>query len=136
MIKPLDVTASDRTAAAAPEADASFTMRDFSFTMPPTLPAGKNTYEVVNEGPQPHELVVVKLAADTTTEDVRTWYRAPGMPPPFEAVGGINGLAEGRAGFTTVDLGPGAYAAICVIPDQASGVPHIELGMIEDFAVQ
>jgi hypothetical protein len=136
MIKPLEVRASDRSAAAAPEADGTFTMRDFSFDMPTTLPTGKSTYQVVNEGPQPHEFVVVKVAAGKTSEDVRTWYRTPDAPPPFEAVGGINGLADGRAGFTTVDLGPGAYAAICVIPDQASGVPHIELGMIQDFSVQ
>jgi hypothetical protein len=85
---------------------------------------------------QPHELVVVKLAEGKTVDDVKAWYRAPSGPPPFEAVGGINGLSTGGTGFMTLDLQPGAYAAICVIPEPASGVAHLHLGMVKAFTVQ
>ena len=135
MLKRLEVTAADRSAAAPPAARGTFTLRDFSFEVPATLRAGRAAYKVENAGPQAHELVVVKLTGDAAVESVGAWYKAPAGPPPFEAVGGINGLGPGRAGYATLDLQPGRYAAICVIPDAASGVPHLHLGMVKGFTV-
>jgi hypothetical protein len=136
MIKPVEVTASDPSTAQPPASQGRFTMRDFSFEMPDRLAAGRKTYEVTNIGPQPHELVVVKLADGKAVDDVLAWYRAPSGPPPFEAVGGINGLSNGGIGYMTLDLQPGAYAAVCVIPEQASGVAHLHLGMVKAFGVE
>ena len=93
------------------------------------------TYKVVNDGPQPHELNILKLAPGATVDDMRAWEANPSTPPPFEAVGGMNGLSRGVDGFMTVDLQPGAYVAICHIPDPGSGVPHSHLGMIRAFSV-
>jgi hypothetical protein len=135
MLKRLEVSAAERSTAAPPPARGTFIMRDFSFEMPDTMPAGPATYEVVNAGPQPHELVVVKLAEGKTVADVQEWFRAAAPPPPFEAVGGINSLGNGQSGYMTLDLGPGRYAAICVVPEQASGVPHLHLGMVKAFTV-
>jgi hypothetical protein len=136
MIKPVQVTAADPSGATPPAIQGTFTLRDFSFEMPESLPAGRTTYEVANAGPQPHELVVVKLAEGKKVDDVMAWYRAPSGPPPFEAVGGINGLSMGVAGYMTLDLQPGSYAAICVIPDPASGMAHLHLGMVKAFTVR
>ena len=36
----------------------------------------------------------------------------------------------------TLDLQPGAYAAVCLVPDPASGQAHLHLGMVKAFAVQ
>jgi hypothetical protein len=136
MIKPIDVAAADPSAAGPPAAQGRFTMRDFSFEMPDRLAAGRASYEVANAGPQPHELVVVKLGDGKTVADVLAWYRTPSGPPPFEAVGGINGLSAGQTGYMTLDLQSGSYAAICLVPDPASGQPHLHLGMAKAFAVQ
>jgi hypothetical protein len=136
MLKPIEVTATDPSTTGPPAARGRFTMRDFSFEMPDRLAAGRASYEVANAGPQPHELVVVKLGEGKTVADVMTWYQAPTGPPPFEAVGGINGLSAGQAGYMTLDLQPGAYAAICLVPDPASGQPHLHLGMARAFAVE
>lgn len=136
MIKPIEVTTTDPSAAGPPASQGRFTMRDFSFEMPERLAAGRASYEVANAGPQPHELVVVKLGDGKSVADVMTWYRTPSGPPPFEAVGGINGLSAGQAGFMTLDLQPGAYAAVCLVPDPASGQAHLHLGMVKAFAVQ
>lgn len=136
MLKPIEVTATDPSTAGPPATQGRFTMRDFSFEMPDRLAAGRASYEVANAGPQPHELVVVKLAEGKTVADVMTWYRAPSGPPPFEAVGGINGLSAGVTGYMSLDLQPGAYAAICLVPDPASGQAHLHLGMAKAFAVQ
>jgi hypothetical protein len=108
-------------------------MRDFSFDMPEQVPAGTVTYKVVNDGPQAHELNILRLAPGATVADVAAWQANPTTPPPFEAVGGMNGLSRGVEGFMTVDLQAGEYVAICHIPDPGSGVPHSHLGMIRAF---
>ena len=87
-------------------------------------------------GPQPHELNLLKLAPGKTAQDVLAWENAPSGPPPFEAVGGINGLSPNAAGYMTLDLQPGSYVAICHIPDPASGLTHAHLGMLKAFTVR
>ena len=136
MIQPLEVTAPPTAAAPAPAAQGTFSMKDFTFTMPETLPAGKATYRVVNEGPQPHELNVVRLAPEKNGTDVLTFLKNPAGPPPFEPVGGMNGLDNRREGLMTLEISPGDYAAICMIPYPATGVSHVHLGMIKLFSVR
>ena len=43
---------------------------------------------------------------------------------------------KGGAGFVSFDLPAGDYAAICQIPDPASGKPHLALGMAKGFTVK
>jgi uncharacterized cupredoxin-like copper-binding protein len=136
MLQPLQVTAPSTTAAAAPAVAGTFTMKDFTFVMPESLPAGKTTYRVVNEGPQVHELNIIRLAPGKTLEAARQFFLAPAGPPPFEAVGGINAFDKSGAGYMTLELTPGEYAAICNVPDPVSGRPHLHLGMIKAFSVK
>lgn len=136
MLKHLLVSPIDVPATTLPDAQDTFTMQDFSFDMPSSLPGGHATYQVVNHGQQPHELNVLKLAPGTTEADVLAWDSAPSGPPPFTFVGGINGLSSGAAGYVALDLEPGTYVAICHIPDPSSGVAHLHLGMIKQFAVE
>jgi uncharacterized cupredoxin-like copper-binding protein len=135
MLKPLVVNAGN-TGQAAPEVQGTFTARDFAFDMPETLPAGKATFKVVNNGPQFHELNILKIAPGKAAEDVLIWAQNPTGAPPFQAVGGMNGLGPDGVGYMTVDLQPGTYLAICNIPDPASGHSHAELGMIRKFTVK
>ncbi|MBV9169831.1 MAG: hypothetical protein JOZ81_07085 [Chloroflexi bacterium] len=135
MLKPIEVTPSSEPAAAQPQAKSTFTMRDFSFDMPSTLKAGKATYKVVNQGPQMHELNILKLAPGKTAADALAWEEAPAGPPPFEAAGGMNAFSTSGSGYMTLDLQPGNYLAICNVPDPASGAAHSHLGMIKNFTV-
>jgi uncharacterized cupredoxin-like copper-binding protein len=135
MLKPFTVASAPADASAAPQVNGTLTLRDFTFDIPDTIPAGKVTYKVVNQGPQPHELNILKLAPGKTTQDVLAWMADPSTPPPFEAVGGMNGLGAAVDGYMTVDLQPGSYVAICNIPDPGSGWPHSRLGMIRTFTV-
>ena len=75
-------------------------------------------------------------AAGATAQDALAFYKAPVGAPPIESIGGINGLGEGKSGFMSLDLQPGAYAAVCLIPDPSSGVAHIHLGMFKAFSVK
>ena len=138
MVKPFQVTAPPAAAAPAPTARETITMRDFTYEMPDTLPAGRNTYRTVSAGPtQPHEIQFARLQPGRTAQDAaQFWSAPPAGPPPYFTVGGMQGLDPNGVGWVTVDLQPGDYAAICVIPDPASGRRHIELGMFKAFSVR
>jgi uncharacterized cupredoxin-like copper-binding protein len=134
MLKPLHVTPS-ATAAAPPQTDGTITLKDFSFDMPDSVVARRTVWKVTNQGPQAHEVAIAKLGPATSIDEVRAFFDGADGPPPFELVGGINGLDAGKSGFMTLDLEPGRYAAICMIPDPASQQPHLHLGMARLFNV-
>lgn len=137
MIKSLMVRAASGTQAQEPMADLTVTMKDFLFDLPEILPAGPRTIKVVNNGPESHELNLLRLAEGKTIEDVNQYLAAPDGPPPFIPVGGINGLGAGLSGYIEFDFQPGTYIAICNIPSpHAEGHPHFTLGMIKQFTVQ
>jgi hypothetical protein len=100
------------------------------------LPAGRSTLRVVNDGQQFHEIAVMRLAPGKTLDDAKGFFSAPAGPPPFEPLGGMQGLDPGGSGYMTLDLQPGQYVAVCHIPDRASGKSHLSLGMIAGFTVQ
>jgi hypothetical protein len=133
MLKPLTVKPTRAQDATAPEVSGTMTLRDFSFEIPDAVPGGTVTYWVVDVGPQPHVLNIVKIAPGASASDVIAWRPGQGSPPPFEAVDGMNGLSHGLDAYMTIDLQPGEYVAICNIPDHASGVAHSQLGMIQPF---
>jgi hypothetical protein len=135
MLRPMRVAAAKMTIA-APETRGAVSMVDFGYTMPKTLPAGRSTLRVVNDGRQFHEVSVLRLAPGKTLDDAKGFFNAPAGPPPFEPIGGMQGLDPGGSGYMTLDLQPGQYVAVCHIPDLASGKSHLDLGMIAGFTVQ
>lgn len=136
MVSMTRVVASNTRPASSPKADLTITLQDFSFTMPEQLKAGPQVWQVVNKGPQPHEIALIKLADGKTMDDVMAWMHDPAGPPPYEDAGGMQGLTAGSTGYFHVDLKPGAYVALCHIPDPGSGKAHEELGMVKPFVVQ
>ena len=112
MIHPLKVTAATGPAAAEPTADATVSLADYSFTTQGSLTAGKHTIKVVNKGPQPHEVELVRLAPGKTMKDANEFMdkayagKADG-PPPFDALGGIASEVPGMSEYFTADLTPG-----------------------------
>jgi len=136
MLTSLIVTPAEGTAA-APQADLVIRLKDFIFDMPNKLPAGPLTIQVINDGPEPHELNILKLEEGKTLNDVIQFLNGAGGPPPFAPVGGMNGLDQGLTGYAEINLAPGKYIAICNIPSpQHQGHPHFSLGMIREFTVE
>jgi hypothetical protein len=117
------------------QADAEVTLRDFGFTMPAAIDGGA-TLKVTNAGPQVHELGIVKPAEGTTVRDVLDHFHEPQGPPPFAPAGGVQALDPRASGLLHLDLAPGNYIAICLIPDPGSGRPHADLGMIQELAIE
>jgi plastocyanin len=134
MVKPIEVVASS-VASEAPKADLVIDMHDFAFTIPGELSAGMQTWEVVNHGEQPHELMLGKIKEGKTLEDVMTYLQTGQFGPdmPLELMGGAQGMSTGYSTFITYDLEPGNYVALCFIPDPKTGLPHLALGMISHF---
>lgn len=125
---------------ALPEGEMELTLQDFAFVGVDTLTAGQHTLTVTNDGPQPHEATIVKLADGVTVDALRGMFTAteppPDGPPPFTSAGGIAGIAADMTATLDVDLEAGEYAWICFIPDPATGKAHAALGMIGGLTVQ
>jgi hypothetical protein len=144
MIQPLAVTAGGGVAQAgtamedAPTPDVHLVLKDYGFKFSKPLHAGKNVIHVMNEGPQEHEAVFVKLAPGKHIADVNAWVTKEGMkgPPPGAPIDGMASLAKGRTGIFTVNLAPGNYGLICFAPDAKDGKEHSLHGMTSEFTVK
>jgi hypothetical protein len=122
-------------ATAAPEADVTMTLANYSFNLSTPLTAGKHLIKVENAADQPHEVLIVKLAEGKTLEDFGKWAADFKGPPPGEAVGGAAPFTKGRSIYVPVDLTPGNYVLICFVPDATDGKPHVDHGMVTQLTV-
>jgi uncharacterized cupredoxin-like copper-binding protein len=91
-----------------------------------TVPAGKVTFVVTNEGQVGHEMVVVKTDAKAAELPF-----ADGEASEEGAVDEIpeDGLEVGATGRLTLDLQPGHYVLLCNLPG------HYKGGMYADLTV-
>jgi hypothetical protein len=137
MVSMLTVKGSGPSTAAEPKADVTINAADFHYTMPAEVKAGKQVWKFTNDGPQPHEIVIMKLDEGKTPDDVFAFFAKPEGKPPFVDLGGMQGVSKGAApAFINLDLQAGNYIAICNIPDSQTGKSHAELGMVMPFTVK
>jgi hypothetical protein len=135
MVRPLTVTAGGGPTI-EPVADATISLVDYAFTIDGKLNAGAHVIKVVNNGPQAHEVEMVKLAPGKTAKDMLAWIAKPDGPPPGNAIGGIAGAVPGSPNYFKADLTPGKYALLCFLPDSKDGKPHFAHGMIRELEVK
>lgn len=113
MVKPFMVTEAVQTRIAEPKPDVVITARDFQFMLSKPITAGSHTIQVVNEGAQAHEVVLVKLAPAAKAKDfIAAFEPGAGGPPPGRPLGGIVGIERGARGLFTAQFDPGQYALI------------------------
>jgi uncharacterized cupredoxin-like copper-binding protein len=137
MIRPFTVAEGTSQASnALPPSDVTVKLKDYDFQSSPPLTAGKHTILVENVGPQPHELVLLKMAPGKKVEDFAHWAET-GLkgPPPAEPLGGVVVLEKGGRGTFEVDLTPGEYGLICFVPDSKDGKLHLAHGMMKTITV-
>src|SRR5439155_16126532 len=61
MVRGLKVTAGAGATAPEPTSDAVVSLSDYAFNVQGSLNSGKHTIKIVNKGPQPHELELLRL---------------------------------------------------------------------------
>jgi hypothetical protein len=132
-----------------PASDLTVSMMDFAYTIPAQITPGRHVWKVVNSGPAPHEMEIVRLAPGVTQEQAvsalmaRAMQASPGASPvaagseapPFMASGGMGTLAPGATGWLVTDLPAGDYVAYCQVPDPATHKLHFMEGMLAGFTV-
>jgi uncharacterized cupredoxin-like copper-binding protein len=128
------------SAGTPPEADATIRLGDHSIGLPRRMPR-RGTVEVVNRGKLPHEVSFYRLpsggsrGAAAVRRYVDSLDRKPLHPSvPFPAAGGVAAIAPGTSVRVKLDLEPGEYVAICLLPEPGKG-SHAELGMVARFRV-
>jgi len=142
MMLPLTVTASSGvtqaggTFAPTPVPDVHLVLKDYGFAFSKPITAGKHTIHIMNEGPQDHEAILMKLAPGKTLADFNTW-GSTGMkgPPPAMPIAGIAAMAKGRTAIVSDDFTPGNYAITCYVSAPDKKV-HAEHGMNLEFTVK
>jgi hypothetical protein len=130
-----------------PEATLTVTEIDFAFGgFDKPIPAGKQTWKVVNSGVQPHMLVLSGVPAGTTLAQVLQAASRPdnATPAPGELSeqdltpvnpAGVILQSPGTTVWPMLDLPAGRYAALCFVPDPRNGEPHAMEGMVAVFDV-
>lgn len=135
LFQPFEITTAG-TDRAAPTADRTITLQDFSFNLSDDIQAGEQMWQIVNKGPQVHEMALIRLNAGTTAEDIANFATTFEGAPPYADMGGMMALSVDHTGWVKADLQPGEYAFICLVPDSNSGAPHATLGMVHTFTVR
>jgi hypothetical protein len=140
-----------------PLADIEAKMYEMAFDLPSVVPAGRQLWQVANAGTALHELAVLPVPTDATAAQVEAalmaalqaeaageHFEGQAAPPELGAswttwrlhlLHGVGVTSPGRSVWTTFDLRPGTYAAVCFVPDPVSGTPHLMMGMTELFTV-
>ncbi|HEU5433983.1 MAG TPA: hypothetical protein VFU81_20100 [Thermomicrobiales bacterium] len=141
----LTATGGTPTAQTEPTASVTVTEMEFSFLgLDGPVPAGPQVWKVVNNGKQPHMLVLGKVPAGTTLDQIMAVVALPGNATPapgmlqesdFQPVGGVLLQSTGTTVWPALDLAPGRYVALCFVTDPATGAPHAMEGMVTLFDV-
>jgi hypothetical protein len=122
-----------------------------------TIRPGRYLWEIANSGAMLHEFAILPVPAGASQADVETaamamleaemtgdigvararlddlgtaWAGWNG-----EAIAGVGVLSPGRTAYAQIALEEGTYGIVCYVPDPASGMPHLMLGMSDVFTV-
>lgn len=135
MSRELRVIGPPKPDAEEPEADIVAKLVDYDFELSAPLTAGRHIIRVENAGPQPHEIVLIRLQPGKTPEDFARWGMKQEGPPPGTIHGGVSAIMPGAHVFVDVDLPPGEYGLLCFLPDAKDGKPHFVHGMARSTTV-
>jgi hypothetical protein len=120
-------------AASSPEI-LTVTASDYKFEAPDQIPAGLVTVQLVNRGPSPHHVQLLRLGEGKTPADFQAAMQKGEMPTWATPAGGPNPPEVGGTSEVRMPLEAGEYMMVCFIPDTA-GVPHMAHGMVRPLRV-
>lgn len=130
MMSTLTVTGQTAGAPVEPTPDIFLRERDYAIATTGAFTAGPHVFRVDNDGPQDHDVTILRVLPGKTDAEVDKWLLKPDMrDAPVEAVGGVVGIARWAQTEFAADLKPGNYLILCMIPDAKDGKPHFMHGM-------
>jgi len=130
--KTIDVIAGDADAR-EPVATQEVGMGDFAFSGPGAWRPGRQMVAVVNRGRQDHQLRIDRLHPGVT---LQSWLAAAETASVSTPVAGAARMGPGLTVYLPLTLERGEYVFYCLIPDPASGKPHVMLGMVRGLKVE
>lgn len=83
---------------------------------------------------QDHELIIFALDEGETAEETFEGF-SYGGEKITGVVDEIGWISPGKEIEYTVDLAPGNYAIVCMLPTGHPGTPHVNLGMLGQITV-
>jgi len=133
------VRAQDATPAAGSYPVVAIEAKEYAFDIPASISGGWTQINFRNIGGTTHHAMFMKLN-DGVTQDA--FKEAAMGSDNFGAlfalsvsVGGAPSIDPGITATTILNLDPGQYAVICAIPDDATGMPHYQMGMLAPVEV-
>lgn len=136
MMSTLTVTGETAGAPIEPAPDIYLRERDYNVSATGAFTAGHHVFRVDNDGPQKHDVALLRVLPGKTDAEVDKWLQKPSMNgAPVEAVGGTVGVARWGHTEFAADLKPGNYLILCMIPDAKDRKPHFMHGMMTKVTV-
>ena len=131
--------AQDATPGAEAIPTLAFTAKDYEFLeLPASIPGGYTRLSMLQEGPADHHAMFMRLNEGVTADDFMAALQTGDFGAILGAAVSMGGPNAGGIGSITnvvVDLTPGQYVVVCLIPDEDSGMPHAAMGMISALEV-
>jgi hypothetical protein len=128
-----ETSAASGLEAARPAATQDVGMVDFAYVGPERWSAGSHMLRVENRGRQDHQVRLARLRAGSALE---SWLHAGDPGTHATSVAGVARMGPGAVAYLPVELSRGTYVLYCLVPDAASGRPHVELGMFRAIQVE
>jgi hypothetical protein len=109
---------------------------EYSFDMPATSDAGFTRVIMDNQGAEDHHAIFFRLNDGTTPEAFQEALMSGDVGAILAVSTSFGGpmAGPGTQGAVIVNLEPGIYVVVCLIPD-AQGVPHAAHGMVSMLEV-
>ncbi|MGH7710325.1 MAG: hypothetical protein ACREOG_03525 [Gemmatimonadaceae bacterium] len=107
--------------------------QEFSFDAPDTVPAGFTRISIMNHGTEPHHAWLIRLDSGHVAGELLDALAKNRTPAWAVAFGGPNASTVGMS-ETVVELTPGNYVMVCLIPSM-DGTVHVAKGMIRPLTV-
>lgn len=110
--------------------DVVYTSSEYKFEGPAQIQGGWVRVTLENSGKMDHHAMFLRLNDGKTPADLMAAAKTgiPGLLSVSTSVGGPGSIAGGQKSTVIMNLEPGMYVVVCVIPD-ADGVPHMAKGM-------
>lgn len=130
MTSTLTVTGDSAGAPIEPTPDIYLRERDYHIAATGAFTAGHHVFRVDNDGPQSHDVAILRVLPGKTDAEIDAWLDKPTMSnAPVEAVGGTVGMVRWAHTEFAADLKTGNYIILCLMPDVKDGKPHFMHGM-------